>query len=539
MPAAVQTLSSDAPAPAVARRSPFAAVRSLAGLTLGSRVLGLAREVMMAAALGTGLVADAFFLAWMLPNLFRRLFGEGAFAAALVPVFVEAREGGDPDGARRLVSAAVCRLALGLCLLVLGGEALCWWLGSGAGQDLLAGWLSPAAALKAAAVLDLARLLLPYVVLICVAGLLGGALNALDRFSIPALAPSVFNGVWIVALLVGTRLFPDALSRVRFLAVSLVAGGVVQLLMHTRAMARAGVPLQPLLRAEPERLRRVQTLFCSLALGLALFQLNAFLDGLIAYAFVSEGGVSALYYGNRLVQLPIGVLGVALATAVFPELTRLAKRGDDAGMWRVLDRGVALGAFVALPAAAGLAVLAEPLVRVLFQRGAFDAESAARTARVVLLLAPAVVAACVTPVITRAFYAEEEVSTPVRTGALCVALNLVLNLLLVGPMGEAGLALATSTSQCANLALQALLYRRRRVARGDAPRTLQTALSVLGCAALSAAMALATALAHRFAPGPAALRLGLAIAVGVCVYAGVALGLRLEPARLLLARRRA
>jgi putative peptidoglycan lipid II flippase len=529
--------SEPAEAPA-ASGGPFAVVRSLAGWTLASRMLGFVRDVLMATLLGTGLVADAFFLAWMLPNLFRRLFGEGAFSAALVPVFIEAREGGDNEGAQRLVSGAVWRLVLGLGLLIVVGEALCLGLLTEPGQAWLGSSLQGAALDKVVRVLDLARFLLPYVVFICVAGVLGGALNALDRFTVPAAAPIVFNAVWIAGILASGLLFSDPLARVRLLAVVLLAGGAVQLWMHTHAMKRADMPIRPTWDVDPARMQRVRGLFFSLAFGLALFQFNALLDGLIAYTFVAEGGVSALYYANRLVQLPIGVLGVALSTAVFPELARLSKRGDHEGLGSVLDRGILLGAFVALPAALGLVVLGQPVVEVLFQRGAFTEESATRTGLVVLCLAPAVVAACVTPVISRAFYAEEEVRTPVRVGALCVALNLILNLFLVGPLQEAGLALATSISQGVNLVLQALLYRRRRVQRGDRPPTAKTLGSVAGYLALSLLMAGVAWAAHRYMPGPAALRLAVGIAVGVAVYVSLSLALRLEPARLLLSRRR-
>lgn len=517
----------------------FAAIRGLAGLTMISRVLGFVRDMMMATALGAGLTADAFFLAWMIPNLFRRLFGDGAFSAALVPVFIEARESGDHEGARDLVSAALWRLVAGLGGLVLILELGCVLLSSEPGAELLGQWVQGAALVKLTLVFDLLRFLLPYLVLICSAGLLGGALNALDRFSVPAWAQVAFNLVWIGGLFLAAALYEDTLARVRCLALCLLFGGAVQLLLHAAAMGRAGVPLVRRWQTEPERLARVRGLFFSLALGLALFQLNALFDGLIAYAFVAEGGVSSLYYGNRLVQLPIGVLGVALSTAVFPQLTRLAKRGDFVGLGHLLDRGVLLGAYVALPAAAGLAALAGPIVSTLFERGHFDATSAARTARVVLCLTPAIVAACVTPVVTRAFYAEEEVHTPVRVGAACVLLNLLLNLLLVGPFGEAGLALATSSSQSLNLILQAWLYRRRRVARGDVPASFQTLARGAGYTLLALGMGVAAWAVERYAPGPAALRLLLAILSGVAIYAGVSAALKVEPLRLLLSRGRA
>lgn len=532
-------LSPPAPEPAEAAAGVFAAMRSVAALTMGSRVLGFVRDVLMATALGTGLAADAFFLAWLIPNLARRLFGEGAFAAALVPVFVDAREAGEDDAAGRLVGAAVTRLALGLGLLVLAIEGLLALLRSEAGAGLFAAvGLDPAALAGADLALGLAQLLTPYLVFICIAGVLGGALNALDRFAVPAAAPVVLNVVWIGALVAGGLWLDEPLARVQALAVALVGAGVLQLLMHTKAMSRAGFPVRPRLRADPARSRRVRTLFFSLAIGLALFQLNALLDSVIAYALAPAGGVSALYYANRLVQLPIGVLGVALSTVVFPELARRAKRADAKGLGEIVDRGVRLGAFVAVPAAVGLLVLHQPLVSALFERGAFDADSSARTGRVLLFLAPAVVTACVTPVITRTFYAEEEVRLPVVVGSACVVLNLALNLLLVGPMQEAGLALATTIAQGANLVAQALLLRLRRRGRGDAPPTGETALALGRTLLLSGLMGLAAYGVYTATPGPLLLRVGLAVASGVALFTGLAWVSGAPELREVLARRR-
>jgi putative peptidoglycan lipid II flippase len=503
-----------------------------------SRLLGLGREMLMAAMLGTGLASDAFFLAWMLPNLARRLFGEGAFAAALIPVFVDARQSGDEAGARRLVNAATTRLGLILVGLVLLGELLLGGARSAYGAQLAA-WLGLSADLFARndLALSLAQWLLPYLVLICLAGVLGGALNALDRFAVPAAAPVVLNVVWIGALLAGWQLYPDTIDRVYLLAVTLIGAGVLQLLMHTRAMKTADHPVRFQVTADPARVKRVRTLFGSLAIGLAMFQVNVLLDGLIAYSFVPTGGVSSLFYANRLVQLPIGVLGVALSTAVFPELARRAKAHDMTGLGAIVDRGLRIGTFVSLPAAVGLAVLVEPIVVTLFQRGAFDAESAARTSRALLFLSPAVIMACVSPVITRAFYAEEEVKTPVRVGVACVLLNLILNLALVGWLEEAGLALATSISQTVSLVVLAALFRWRRLNREDRPQsgaTIRALARSLAAALLMGAAAWAT---HTYLPGPDWLRLGVAVAVGAGTYVALSWLAKAPELRLLLARR--
>lgn len=515
----------------------FGAVRSVASLTMASRLLGLGREVLTAALLGAGAVSDAFLLAWTLPNLARRVFGEGAFSAALVPVFVDARERGDEAGGRALVNVATTRLALGLCLLTVLLELPLLWLRTASGQGLLQACGVEAA--RTVLPLHLTAVLLPHLVLACVAGVVGGALNATGRFALPALTPSLLNLVWVGLLVLGAGLGGGELFLAELLAWGLLAGGVLVTWVHLLEAGRAGIPIRPALTGvDPERAARVRRLFGSLVLGLALFQLNCLCDQLIAWLLVPAGGVSALNYANRLIQLPVGVLGVAISTVIFPQLARLAKQGDTRGAGELVDRGTALAAFVSLPAAVGLAFLGEPIVTALFARGAFDAEAAARTARATLFLCPAVVAACLSPVVTRAFYAEEETRLPVQIGAACVGLNLVLNLLLVGPLQEAGLALATSASQLTGLALLSLFLRRRRLAKGDVPPSRRNAAGLARSGLLSLLAGGVALAAFAVLPGPDLVRLLGAIGLSALSYVGAARALRVPELGLLLARGR-
>lgn len=516
----------------------FARVRRLAGATMASRVLGFARDVLMATMLGAGAVADAFLLAWTLPNLARRVFGEGAFASALVPVFVEARAKGDEDGARRLVGGAVARLGVALCVLTLVLELACGAVRTDAGHAALAELgAAPASIARADLALDFTQVLLPYLPFVCLAGVLGGALHALGRFAVQAMAPVVLNAAWIGALLALGPWVEEPLQRARLLACVLTVTGGLELLAHVRDLRRAGLPVAPA-TPDPEAWARVRRLFGGLVLGAALFQVNALMDSVVAYALVPSGGTSALFYANRLTQLPVGVLGVALSTAIFPELARRAKAGDLAGAGGLVDRGVSVALFLATPAAVGLAVLAAPLVEVLFRRGAFDAGAAERTARVVLLLAPAVIAACATPVVTRGLHAEEEVRLPVKVAAACVALNVALGLTLVGPLAEAGLAVATSVSQTVGLVALAVLAGRRRRARGERPEDGAVLLGAARAFGLSVVMAAAALAAFHVLPGPAWARLAAAVAGGAGVYGGLALVLRAPEARALIERGR-
>lgn len=541
-PGAAMASPSAAPpsAPSTPSRA-LASARTVAALTMLSRLLGFARDIVMARQLGLGSVADAFFVAWLLPNLFRRLFGEGALSAAFVPVFVEAREKGQPEEAARLSSAAVNRLTLGLTALVVVLELFSWGaraeigqvLGGGAGLGV-ASQFSRELLEHADLALALSQVLLPYLVFICVSGLLTGALNSLDHFAAPAAAPCVLNIVWIAALVIGGRYVTDPVMRVHALAWSLVAGGAIQLAMHVVAMHKLGLPIQPILSADPEKLRRVRSLFYSVAFGLAVFQLNTLVDSLIAEAFIPEGGgVATLFYANRIVQLPIGTVGIAVATAVFPELTRLLARGERRAFEKTVDESMGASFFIALPCAVGLAVLAEPIVQVLFERGKFDHEATVRTARVCMAFAGAIAAGCTAPTLTRAFYAEQDTRTPVRTSLWAVFLNFALNLVLVGPLREAGLALATTISQTGQLvALYAIQAHRRRASGGDSGmRALGVALLRSGgfCVAMAVA-AKGTHLALVQLAGAAfalhgtvrAVVLGASIGAGALAYFGAA-----------------
>jgi putative peptidoglycan lipid II flippase len=516
-------------------------VSTVAGFTMLSRVLGFVRDIVMARQLGLNSTADAFFVAWTVPNLFRRLFGEGALSAAFVPVFVEAREKGRPEQANVLASAATNRLTVGLSLLVLVLEAFCYVARIETGHALAgeAGWgllshLSRATVEHLDLALGLSQILLPYLVFICLSGLLTGALNALDHFAAPAAAPAVLNLVWIVALFLGWRFIPDPELRVHALSWALLAGGAIQLVMHVVAAKNLGLVWHPVLTAEAEEIAKMRRLFYSVAIGLAVFQVNTFIDQVIAYAFIpGGGGVSTIFFANRLTQLPIGTIGIAVATACFPELSRLIARGDRRGFDKTTDDAMGASFFISLPCAVGLAVLAGPIVRVLFERGEFGPEATARTARVVMAFAGAVAAGCVTPTITRAFYAEKDAKTPARVSVIAVFVNLALNLALVGPLQEAGLALATSISQVGQLVALYLIQASRRRSQGGetAHGRVLAALgrSVFLCAALALAAwgtesGLVSLLGADFeAHGSLrALVLAAAIGAGTATYLGLA-----------------
>jgi putative peptidoglycan lipid II flippase len=512
----------------------FSAAGTVALLTAASRVLGFVRDVVMARLLGLGPIADAFFVAWTLPNLFRRVFGEGALAQAFVPVFVEAHEKEREVEASRLASAAITRLVLVLTAIVLVLEGGAFGLRAAiahteAGDPILGlEALAPAALERADLVLALSQVLLPYLVLVCASALLAGGLNGLGHFVVPAAGPCIVNLVWIGALLAGSRLGLAPETKVFALAWALTLGGVVQLATGLVATERMGLRVRPLLAADPAKLAKIRALFGATALGLAAVQISTLVDSALAWFAVEGGGVSALFYANRLVQLPVGVVGVAVATAVFPELSRLAARGERERLDETADAASGLAFFVALPCAAVLAALAEPIVAVLFERGAFGPESTVRTAVALRAYAGAVAAACVQPVLTRVFFAEGNaratVVAAVRSG---VVAKLALSLLLVGPFAESGLAWATTFSQVAVLAELYVLQARARRARGAAAGLSRLAKPLLRASVLALALAVTARAVHAaVAPavgGVAGRALALAIALGAGSAAWLAL----------------
>ncbi len=446
----------------------------ISALTLVSRLLGVLRDAACAAFFGGGMLWDAFSFAFRIPNLFRRLFGEGALTAAFLPVLSEYVELRPQEDAFRLAGRTAGALTAVLVVLIGLGEAvvlaLLLW------ADVSAGWHLA---------LSLTALLLPYVLLICLTALAGAILHTLKRFVAPALAPIVLNVCWIGAVVgLAPALTSDARTQVHIVAAAILASGVLQLWVQMAALRRRGFRWRPLFELAHPEVRRVAAAMAPVALGLAAFQLNALLDGVMAISLARPEGAdafgvlgfsvrypleiganSALYYANRLMQLPLGVFGIALATAAFPTLSGQAAREDWERFARSLLRGLGLMIFIGVPAGVGLIILRVPAVQLLFERGAFSPAMTARTARVLLFYSTGIWAYCALHVLTRAFYSVKEQATPARVAGAMVGLNLALNLALVWPLREAGLAAATAV--CAMLQvviLTFLLGRRVRLA---------------------------------------------------------------------------
>ncbi len=478
-----------------------------------SRILGFIRDVLCSHFIGAGMAWDMFVVAFRIPNLFRRLFGEGALTAAFLPAFVERYEGDRKEEARGLLARLVGALGLLLMSLVGIGMGVTYLLPADPENALLA---------------RLLRIMLPYLVLVCVAAILGAALNGLRHYFTPAFAPVLLNVVWIGALLA-------FVGKVEAVAWAVLIGGVLELLFMLPALAGRRMLAAPRLDLKDPALREVGGQFLPLVFGLALVQINEAVGSVIAKEMVpGDGAVSAIYYGNQLVQLPLALIGTAMATAVFPLFTSPKEVFED-----VFQKSLRIVLFLAIPATVGLVVLARPLVELLFEHGAFKPESTGRSAWVVVLYAAGLWCFCANQIQARAFYAKKDTRTPVKVSGTMVFLNLGLSLALAGPIGERGIALANSVTGLATfLVLNALLRRRFpaiefRPVHGSLLRSLLAA-AVMGGAAWGASRLMAGVEGATI--GPKLARALVPVGAGVATYAVLARLLLKDELSLLLRR---
>jgi putative peptidoglycan lipid II flippase len=465
--------------------------------TLASRVLGMVRDMATAALFGLAGkgVADAFVIAYSIPNLFRRLFGEGALTASYLPVFAGQLEK-DRRRAWQLASVLFTWLSVLLSGLVLLGEAVL----------LAAGWIwgdVPGVPL----LLGLSAVMLPYLMLICLAAQLSSTLHALGHFSVPALTPIVLNVCWLAAAwLVAPCFAPDQESQAFVLAAAIVVAGAMQVLVQVPMLRRLGFRFDYNAAASRDALRQIGRTMAPMLIGLAVTQINTFNDRMMAWLLarapdgperiawlggavrypLQQGAATAIYFSERLYEFPVGIMGLAVATAIFPLLSRHAARGDSNKLGADLTLGLRLVVCLGVPAGVGLMVLAEPLTRLLFQHGQFTADDTARAARMTMYYATGVWAYCASHVLVRGFYALGDAVTPVKVAAWIVGLNLTLNLLLIWPLAEAGFAAATAVSAVVQVAALTRIFSRRK-ARLGWPALAATTARTLSATALMAA----------------------------------------------------
>lgn len=481
------------------------------GATLFSRILGFVRDAVIAGFFGAGPATDAFFVAFRMPNLLRRLFAEGTVSMALVPVLTDEMRRRGRGEALRLAQSALQIGAMALAALTVLGLV---------GAPVLVTVLAPGFARSPeifGLAVDLARIMMPFVLCIGLVAVAMGVLNTLGHFAAPALAPACLNLAMIGAVLATASWMA---APIRGLAWGVVAGGLFQLALQVPFLVRAGLRFFPPVWPLPAGIGRIGRLLGPATFGAAIYQINLMVATLLA-SLLPPGAISFLYYADRLVQFPLGIFAVALATAVMPSLSRRAADRDLAGLRDTTIRSLGLVLFLTVPAMAGLMALGQPLVALLFQRGAFDAESARLTASALVYYSTGLWASAALRIVLAASYALEDAVTPVRAGLVAVGGNLALGWVLMGPLGFRGLALASALAAVGNLGLICVALDRRlgglqwRVLGVSAAKTVICA-AVMGVVVrllmAHPALADAASFAHRLAAVAAG------VAAGVLVY---------------------
>ena len=509
----------------------FRSVATVGSLTMMSRLFGFARDMLTAAILGAGPVADAFFVAQRLPNLFRSLFAEGAFSAAFVPLANRALVDGGKPALKEFAEQAYALLFAALLAFVILGEIF---------MPVVMKAIAPgfeAEPGKFELVVTLTRITFPYLLFISLVALQGGLLNTLDRFAAVAATPVLLNLFLIAALLLMSALH---WTGGEVLAWALTAAGVAQFCWLTMSCARAGVRLRPRWPRLTPQVRQTLKIMGPGVVGAGVTQLNLLISTALA-STLPEGSVSYLYYADRLNQLPLGVVGIAVATAILPPLSRQVRGGDAAGAIATQNRGLELALLLTLPAATALAILAQPILATLFERGAFGPREAAATASALIAYAAGLPAFVLVKVLAPAFFARHDTATPVKIAIVALGTNLLLTVLLMRLFAHVGVAIALSAAGWLQASLLLALLSRRghfsldRRAHASLPRIV-AATTGMGLALFGLRLALAPALS-----GPIAVRLialGGLVAAGLAVFAVLALAFRVANWRDLRSRLR-
>ena len=497
------------------------AFATVSGMTLVSRVLGFVRDAVIAGMFGAGLATDAFFVAFRIPNLLRRLFAEGAFSQAFVPILAEYKSRHGSDATKQLVDRVATVLCLALAVAVALGVAAATVIVYVSAPGFAA---SPE---KFELTVTMLRITFPYILFISLVSLAAGVLNTWSRFAVPAITPTALNVAFIVgALFLAPYFDPPVLV----LAWAVLAGGVLQLALQVPFLARIGMLPRPSLALGDPGVRRVLLLMGPAVVGVSVAQISLLLNTIFA-SFLQTGSVSWLYYADRLMEFPTGLLGVALGTILLPSLAKLHSEGAADEYSNLLDWGLRLTFLLAIPAAAALAVLATPLVATLFFYGRFGVDDLLMTRQALIAYSVGLLGLIVVRVLAPGFYARQDIRTPVKIALVTLAATQAMNAAFIWPLKHAGLALAISLGACLNAALLYRGLRRREIFR---PRPGWGAFAAKVAGAVGA-MAVAVA----FAMGPAEWWIGAdwrlrapalagLVTLGAAVYFGAlwALGFR-------------
>lgn len=466
----------------------YRAFATVGGLTMMSRLLGFVRDILIAAALGTGFVADAFFVAFRFPNLFRRLFAEGAFNAAFVPLFAKRLEGDGHHSARQFAEEALACLTFVLVLFSAVAIIAMPWL-----MLLLApGFTSDPEKYDLAVLLT--RIAFPYLLCMSLVALLSGVLNSMARFLAAAAAPIILNVVLIGAISIAIWAGYDAQPGAgMILAVGVTIAGIAQLLMLWIAVSRTGMRLRLTWPHYSEGVKRLVALGIPGLISGGITQINIVVGTIIAS--LQAGAVSYLYYADRLYQLPLGIIGVAVGVVLLPDLSRKLRAGDGAAAHDSQNRSLEFALLFTIPAAVALVIAAEPIISVLFQRGAFSAADTDATAAALAAFAIGLPAFVMIKVFQPAFFAREDTRTPMWFASINLAVNAVGSAVLfflfqhLGWMPHVGIAIATTMAGWINAGLLMLALMRSGDYRADRRLIRNTWLILLASVVMGLAIA--------------------------------------------------
>ena len=482
---------------------------TIGGLTLVSRVAGFAREMLMSRIMGASVAADAFFVAFRLPNTFRRLFGEGAFSAGFVPLFSQRLHGEGGEAAAKEFSEQV--LAVFLPTLVM--FTLVFEIIMPAFVAAISGYDGE----KLALATFLTRITFPYLVLISLVSLFSGILNSLARFTAAAFAPALLNLAMLFALIfvrVGGEVTATAL------AIAVTVGGFIQMGLLWLSAKKAGISLKLRRPRYTPGVRQFVRVVIPATLGAGVYQISAFIDTFFLTR-IGTGSMSYFNYADRLNQLPLGVIGAALGTAILPQVSRFVGAGEPDKAARVQGQAAELAMFLCLPAALALSISAYPLVLALFAGGKFSAADAAITATTLGIIVLGLPAYVLVKVLTPGFYSRQDTATPVKTAIIVLVANVVLNFVLIPPFGIAGLAAAIAICSWLNCMMLYVILHRRGHFRIEGWLASRITRQLIAAAAMAAALwAIKTGLEPWFA-GSVAMRMAGVVAIvggGMLVY---------------------
>lgn len=510
------------------------AIGTIGGLTLVSRILGFAREMIFSRVMGAGMAADAFALAFLIPNLFRRLFGEGAFSAGFVPLFSQRLNGeGGMEEARKFaeeVLAVFLPILIAVTLIFMIGMPAFVWL-------IASGWRDEPE--KFALAVELTRITFPYLLFISLVSLFSGVLNSLTRFTAAAFAPALLNIALIGALLLVPQGGP---ATAEAMALGVIAGGILQLALCWGSVRRAGLRLRLRPPKMTPRVKELLILILPATLGGGIYYISQFFYAYFATS-LPEGSLVYLGFADRLNQLPLAIIGSALGTAILPSISRAVDRGESGEAGGIQSQATELAMLLTLPAAIALAVVSGPIVAALFQGGRFTAEDAATTALVLSIIVAGLPAYVLIKVLTPGFYARKDMKTPLYIAIAMLLVGIALNFALIPVMGIAALAFTTATSAWLNAITLYLILRARGHFRIEPWLWGRLLRQLLAGAIMGAALWGARSLFGGWFAGSAGERLvavGTLVAIGGIVYFAVAwtIGAMSKEDILLLMKRR-